>query len=110
MNMITKQTSLGRRFMASFLALVMVLTTFAGIGGTMAADTPGSGAVSEGPLGGVSVQQFTQDFLSNELEGDATLLGAEFTVYDKDGKEVCVIAADDAGLATTGATALPLGA
>lgn len=110
MNMITKQTSLGRRFMASFLALVMVLTTFAGIGGTMAADTPGSGAVSEGPLGGVSVQQFTQDFLSNELEGDATLLGAEFTVYDKDGKEVCVIAADDAGFATTGATALPLGA
>lgn len=110
MNKMTMQTSFSRRITATLLAMVMVLTTFAGIGGTMAADTPGSGAASEGPLGGVSVQQFTQDFLSNELEGDATLLGAEFTVYDKDGKEVCVIAADEAGFATTGATALPLGA
>ena len=110
MNMKMKQTSLVQRVLTGALALVMTLSTFAGVGGTMAADIDsGDGSAVVESRGGVSVQAFTQDFLSNELEGDASLLGAEFTVYDADGKEFCVIATNEAGFATTGATMLPLG-
>ena len=111
MDKMMKQTSVGQRVLTGALALLMTLTSFAGVGGTMAADIDsGDGsAIVEESRGGVSVQAFTQDFLSNELEGDASLLGAEFTVYDADGKEVCVIATNEEGFAATGATALPVG-
>lgn len=109
MNMKMKQTSASQRVIAGLLTAMMVLTSFAGIGGTMAVDTSNGDGIAVDAIGGVSVQTFTQDFLSNELEGDATLLGAEFTVYDADGKGYCVITTDETGFATTGAVALPAG-
>ena len=111
MNKMMARTSVGQRVMTSVLALLMALAPVSSIGGTMAAEIEsqdGNTVVAE-LRGGVSVQAFTQDFLSNELEGDASMLDAEFTVYDANDKEVCVITTNENGFATTGATALPLG-
>lgn len=80
---------------------------------------------AENPVkrGGVSVVKFTEDFFAASPEGDASLAGAEYTVYNDSeravydiegnrydvGDAVVTIKTNNDGFATTGANYLPIG-